>query len=63
MDLHILSPVFGAVVWRPLLNVDERKLVEDVRHFLLERLMDERWAGDLDAQDQQIIFDHVKQYD
>jgi hypothetical protein len=63
MDLHILLRVFGALVWRPLLNVDERKLVEDVRHFLLERLMDERWAGDLDAQDQQIIFGHVKQYD
>jgi len=42
-----------------LLNLDEQKLVEEV----LELPMDEIQVVDLDVQDQQIIFDHVKQYD
>jgi hypothetical protein len=42
-----------------LLNLDEQRLVEEV----LELPMDEIQVVDLDVQDQQIIFDHVKQYD
>jgi hypothetical protein len=47
----------------PSPNLDEQKLVVDAEYLLLERLVDEVWVVDLDAQDHKISFDHVKQYD